>query len=147
MGIDFGTKRVGLAISDGLGLTSRGLAVVPRSEVIGYLRELATEYEFDTVVVGLPTGLSGGEGESAKGARTLAAQLHAELGLHVEYVDERFTSRMAEEGLLKAGMSRTERRRTVDKVAASLILQSFLDRQGASGNSTSLDDVEPTDTQ
>ena len=134
IGVDYGSKRVGLAISDGLGLTAQPLEVVPRIKAVDRILELVAEYGIETIVLGLPTGLRGGEGVSAKEARSLGGQL-ASSELEVEYIDERFTSRMAEEVLLESGMKRRDRRDTVDKVAAAIILQGYLDKR-ARGNST-----------
>jgi len=128
LGIDYGSKRVGLAVSDGLGLTARPLEVVKRSEAVARIEALAVEYEVSTVVMGMPTRLGGGEGTSAEGARDLAEELEG-AGLVVDYLDERFTSRMAEASLLESGMKRRDRRVTVDKVAAAIILQDYLDAQ------------------
>ena len=133
LGIDYGSKRVGLAISDGLGLTAQPLEVVSRSTAVERILQLVSDHDVETVVVGLPTGLSGGEGVSATEARALGAQLASE-DLDVEYIDERFTSRIAEDVLLESGMKRRDRRDTVDKVAAAIILQGYLDRR-ARGNS------------
>ena len=134
LGVDYGTKRVGLAISDGLGLTARPLQVVARPAVVKRVQELHAEYTVTTVVVGLPTGLAGQEGTSAAGARALGDELSAATGIPVEYLDERFTSNLAEEALLQSGMKRRERRETVDKVAAAIILQDYLDIRAAKGN-------------
>ena len=145
LGIDYGTKRVGLAISDGLGLTASPLEVVPRGELQAALRRINEDYDLEGVIVGLPTALGGHEGESAEGARELGDEIGALLGVEVEYVDERFTSRMAETALLEAGMRRHERKRTVDKVAAAIILQAFLDSRRPSGNSRDQSGVESPD--
>jgi len=134
LGVDYGTKRVGLAISDGLGLTARPLEVVPRDIVVERVRELDEEYKIKMVIVGLPTGLSGEEGVSAVGARTLGRELLAATGIPVDYLDERFTSKLAEDVLLQSGMKRRQRRETVDKVAAAIILQDYLDVRVADGN-------------
>ena len=135
LGIDYGTKRVGLAISDGLGMTARPLEVVPRAEVVAKIEDLVSTYAITCLIIGLPTGLSGREGDAALGARRLGDELAEVTGLDVEYVDERFTSRIAEEALLGSGMRRRQRRETVDKVAAAIILQAYLDRQRGNGNS------------
>lgn len=127
LGVDYGTKRIGLAISDGLGLTARPLEVVPRKDLEAALRKIAGEYPVDEVVVGLPTALGGHEGDSAIGARALGHEIEELLEVPVSYVDERFTSRMAESVLLESGMKRHTRKETVDKVAAAIILQTFLD--------------------
>ncbi len=142
LGIDYGTKRVGLAISDGLGLTARPLDVVARSEIADCVADIASTHEVGKLIIGLPTGLGGHEGSSAQGARELGEELSARTGLPVEYVDEKFTSRLAEGALLDSGMRRRKRRETVDKVAAAIILQTYLDRADAGGNSGASDDVE-----
>jgi len=134
LGVDYGTKRVGLAISDGLGLTARPLEVVPRDIVVERVRELHEEYKIKMVIVGLPTGLSGEEGVSAVGARALGKEILAATGTPVDYLDERFTSKLAEDVLLQSGMKRRQRRETVDKVAAAIILQDYLDVRAADGN-------------
>lgn len=130
LGVDYGTKRVGLALSDPLGLTAQPLDVVPRSEVVDRVRELVATESVGVLVVGLPTGLSGDEGASAEQARELGAELAEATGVAVEYVDERFTSRMAEAALLESGMKRRDRKENVDKVAAAIFLQDYLDRIG-----------------
>ena len=134
LGVDYGTKRVGLAISDGLGLTARPLEVVSRVSVVARVQELVDEFEISALVLGLPTSLSGDEGVSAVGARALGEELSAATGVRVEYLDERFTSKLAEGVLLDSGMKRRDRRETVDKVAAAIILQDYLDRQAGRGN-------------
>jgi putative holliday junction resolvase len=128
LGVDYGTKRVGLAISDPLGLTARPLSVVPRSSVVDEVVNLVKRQDVGTIVVGLPTGLSGDEGMSASEARKLADELGSATGVQVVLVDERYTSRMAEGALLESGMRRQKRRESVDKVAAAIILQDYLDQ-------------------
>lgn len=146
LGVDYGTKRVGLAISDGLGITARPLEVVTRKGLAEALRRITGDYPVDGVVVGLPTALAGHEGESAKGARDLGSEIADLLDVKVEYVDERFTSRMAESALLESGMKRRDRKGTVDKVAAAIILQTYLDSRRADGNSTGDTGVETPET-
>jgi putative Holliday junction resolvase len=127
LGVDYGSKRVGLAISDGLGMTASPLDVVARGAVVEYATNLSKETELGKIVVGLPTSLGGAEGTTAEAARKLGAELGEATGLPVHFHDERFTSRMAESSLLESGMKRRERRSKVDKVAAALILQDYLD--------------------
>lgn len=129
LGVDYGSKRVGLALSDPLGLTAHPLSVVPRSSAVDEVRNLVKEHDIGTIVVGLPNRLSGGEGASASEARKLADELGTSTGAHVVLMDERFTSRMAEGKLVETGMKRRKRRETVDKVAAAIILQDYLDRK------------------
>jgi putative holliday junction resolvase len=129
LGVDYGTKRVGLAVSDALGITARPLEVVRRSEIIGRVIDIAKELDIGKIIVGLPTSLGGEEGSAAGEARKLGEELGKATGLPVEFHDERFTSRMAETSLLESGMKRRDRRETIDKVAAAIILQDYLDRQ------------------
>lgn len=143
LGVDYGTKRIGLAISDGLGLTARPLEVVSRPDLEGALRRIVDEYPVAEVVVGLPTALGGHEGDSATAARKLGEEIGELLTIPVRYIDERFTSRMAESALLESGMRRRDRKETVDKVAAAIILQTFLDWKNDAGNSANSPDVEP----
>lgn len=145
LGVDYGTKRIGLAISDELGLTASPLEVVTRTALAGALRRIDSEHSLHAVVVGMPTALRGHEGASAEGARQLGEEIGSLLGVEVEYVDERFTSRMADSTLLEAGMKRRDRKETVDKVAAAIILQTFLDSRHPAGNSPEDPDVESPD--
>ena len=128
LGIDYGTKRCGLAISDGIGLTAQPLEVVSRDDVVDRVVAVVDEYGVGGIIIGMPTGMGGQEGNSAEGARELGAEIAEVTQIEVEYVDERFTSRLAEDSLLESGMKRRDRRETVDKVAASIILQTYLDR-------------------
>lgn len=142
IGVDYGEKRVGLAVSDPLGITARPLEVVPRSRVVERVAQLINDYSIETIVVGVPRSLAGGESASTRAARSLGEELGAESGLDVVLVDERYTSRMAEEALLESGMRRRKRRDTVDKVAAAIILQTYLD-----GNSRPFGDVDTPGAQ
>ena len=128
LGVDYGTKRVGLALSDTLGITASPHSTVPRSDVVPAVMNLVKEMDVGTIVVGLPTGLSGEEGMSASEARKLADEIGSATGVEVVLVDERYTSRIAESSLLQTGMKRRERREKLDQVAAALILQDYLDR-------------------
>lgn len=127
LGIDYGSKRVGLALSDPLGLTAQPLETVPTGEAEERIAELIEQHQVSTVVVGLPSPLSGGESESTRQARELGDRIGALSTVKVVFIDERFTTRMAESALLESGMKRRDRRSKVDKVAAAIILQTFLD--------------------
>lgn len=145
LGVDYGTRRVGLAISDPLGLTAQPLDVVSPADLDEALHRIADEYDVGTVVVGLPTALGGHEGVSAAAARELGEHIGAMLDVEVVHVDERFTSRMADSALLKSGMKRRDRKATVDKVAAAIILQTYLDSRPTPGNPDRDEGVEPAD--
>ena len=126
IGVDVGTKRVGLALSDPIGLTATPLDVVDRAAAVEEIIRLAQIHDVGTIVVGLPTSLDGGEGTSAVDARSLGDELAEATTAEIVYLDERFTSRMAESALLESGMKRRERKTTIDKVAAAIILQDYL---------------------
>jgi putative Holliday junction resolvase len=127
LGVDPGAKRVGIAVSDSAGILATPLEVVPRGQVVARVKQLVDEFGIGALVMGLPIGLSGGEGHSARDARALGADLAGATGLPVVFVDERFTSRVAEDALLETGMRRRRRRSRVDKAAAAVLLQGYLD--------------------
>jgi putative Holliday junction resolvase len=129
IGLDPGDRRIGVALSDTLGIIAQPHVVLDRQAVdaIAAIKKLCMEYEVETVVVGLPRSLSGKEGPSAAKARELGAAVGAATGLDIEFVDERFTTVQAEAALLEGGMRRRQRRETIDKVAAAVMLQGYLD--------------------
>lgn len=128
LGLDFGHKRVGVAISDELWIAANALTVLPRGEAPARVADLVQEYGVTQIVIGLPTTLSGQEGRSAIAARQFGDEIEEATGLAITWVDERFTSKDAERVMLEAGTRRRVRRTNLDKVAAAVILQSFLDR-------------------
>jgi len=130
LGLDYGTRRIGLAMSDGLRIAASPFGVLDAraKDLIEQILEIVQEFEVVEIAVGLPTSLSGEEGPSARAARQLATRVQEGCGLPTHLVDERFTSKMAESTMLTAGVRRRDRRIKVDKVAASIMLQSFLDR-------------------
>lgn len=127
LAVDPGTVRVGLAVSDPLGITAQPLEVVGAGEAVSRIVQLCAELGVDEVIVGLPTTESGEHGESARMAEELAEELAAATGLPVSTVDERYTSRMAETLMVDAGVRRRKRRGAVDKVAAAVLLRGYLD--------------------
>ena len=129
LGIDYGTKRVGVAISDPLGMTAQPLEVISASAARTEIARLAADYDVERIVVGLPVGLSGTEGPAAAAARAFAEELRESSGIAVEMVDERFSTSTAERTMKQAGVAGRRRRHLVDKVAATVILQDFLDRR------------------
>ncbi len=129
MGVDFGTRRIGIALSDGLRVAAHPFAVLDaNSSVHRRLAALIAAEEVNTVVVGLPVSLDGREGKSAVKARRFADRMRSVTDVEVVMYDERLTTRIAESVLLDAGTSRTKRRRQVDKVAAAVMLQGYLDK-------------------
>ena len=131
MAVDPGSVRVGIAVSDPLGIVAQPhstLAAEPRATLTERLVALARSLEVEDLVVGLPYRMDGSEGPEAKAARVLAQELRRGSRLPVSLVDERLTSVAAERALLASGKRRGERRRLSDQVAAALILQTHLDR-------------------
>ncbi|MFN2568524.1 MAG: Holliday junction resolvase RuvX [Candidatus Dormibacteria bacterium] len=132
LGIDAGAVRVGLAASDPTRLIASPVATLARREGAGLWERLAAEIEArrpERIIVGLPRRLDGSSGRAAAAARELATEIGRRTGLPVEMWDEWLTSVEAERILIGGGMRRRHRRDTVDAVAASLMLQAWLDRQ------------------
>lgn len=127
LGLDYGTVRIGVAVSDGLGISARPVRSVPADQFEDLIEGLVEEFGPIGVVVGLPTSLAGEEGASAAGARELAELVEARTGLEVVLADERFSSTRAEAILKDRVRDRRERREQVDAVAAAVLLQGWLD--------------------
>jgi putative pre-16S rRNA nuclease len=130
LGIDPGEKRIGLALSDPLGITAQGLPTITVSsptDAAEKIARIARESEVERIIIGLPLNMDGSEGEQADRARHLGSLLEELLGLPVIFRDERLTSRQAELVLLEADMRRKRRKEHVDRLAAQIILQSYLD--------------------
>ncbi|MGI8847899.1 MAG: Holliday junction resolvase RuvX [Candidatus Dormibacteria bacterium] len=131
VGVDIGTRRVGLAAADPTRTIASPLLMIERNHPQFWAR-LATavgERRCGLLVVGLPLDQSGEDGPAAEGARTFAAEAALRLGVVVELSDERFTTRQAERSLISQGMRRARRRQVIDSVAAALMLQGWLDAQ------------------
>jgi len=129
LGLDLGARRVGIATADPSGTIASPFTVLERSRP-GFweqLRRTCAERDCALVVVGLPRRLDGSEGEAALAARRFADQLRIRLGVEVDLWDERLTTVEAQRALIAGGMSRAGRRRRVDAVAASIMLQAYLD--------------------
>ncbi|MCP3996447.1 MAG: Holliday junction resolvase RuvX [bacterium] len=133
LGLDPGERRIGVALSDALGIIAQPHVVLDRREVdaVAQIKQLCAEYEVAAVVVGLPRSLSGEEGEAAVKARELGAAVGEATGCKIEFFDERFTTVQAESALIEGGMRRKKRRETIDKVAAAVMLQGYLDSGAA----------------
>jgi len=132
MGVDFGGRRVGIAISDPLGMFAQPLSTYDRQgksleEAADHLAALCREQEADTVVMGLPLHLSGQEGEGSRKVRDFAVLLK-DRGLAVVLQDERLTTVMAQRALREGNVRGRQRVEVVDRVAAVIILQTYLDK-------------------
>jgi putative Holliday junction resolvase len=134
LGIDVGGKRIGVAVSDDLGLVASPVAMVPRGPRSGReIRDHATRLGVVGVVVGLPVGMSGREGPQAAEVREFIASVASELDVPVTYWDERLTTSIAEKTLIASGARRDKRKSQVDAMAAAVILQGYLDSQQWAG--------------
>lgn len=133
LGIDLGTKRIGVALSDSAGTMATPYEVVPRSgdrqRDHRRIAALAEEAAAELLVVGLPLSLDGSDGPAATAARREASELGAATGLPVELWDERLTTVTADRDLIALDMKAPARRKVIDKVAASVMLQAWLDHR------------------
>jgi len=134
LGIDPGQKRVGLAVSDPFGNFAVGLETLsnyPGKDLLPELKTICQQYDVQRIVIGLPLHMSGEEGEKAQEARTLAQLVQEGLNLPVDMMDERLTSKIAEQSLRLQGIQTSRHRKSgiVDQAAAMRILQDYLDRQ------------------
>ncbi len=130
LAIDFGLKRLGLAVSDALGITAQGLPTLERTRLahdLRKLRELVEEYSAESVILGNPIGHGGNETGMSRRVAEFAEKLRQCLRCPVELWDERLTSVEANRVLRASGLSIRKRQKAVDRVAATLLLQSYLD--------------------
>ncbi|MEW6324863.1 MAG: Holliday junction resolvase RuvX [Nitrospirota bacterium] len=130
LALDPGEKRIGLAVSDELGWTAQGLPTLPRrgmTDMLAHLSRLVTDYQVHEIVVGVPYRQDGTLGLSGERALALIERLAHHFQLPVTPWDERLTTRMAERLLIEGGVSRAKRKLSRDRLAAVLILQSYLD--------------------
>ncbi len=130
LGIDHGAKRIGVAASDALGIAATAVEVIEGrtpQEAAKRIAAIAREKGAVVLVVGLPVNMDGSEHESAPRVRAFAELCAKAAGLPVEFVDERLTTRQAERALWDAGLTQKNRKSRVDKVAAALLLQAWLD--------------------
>jgi len=132
LGIDSGEKRIGISISDELGITAQGLPTIKSAneiEDLKNIKEIIDQYGVEKIVLGLPINMNGSLGEQAKKAISFAEKLKSSFQLPVELEDERLTTSKAEKFLIETDRSRKKRKKVIDKMSAIIILQSFLDRK------------------
>jgi putative holliday junction resolvase len=124
LGIDYGTKRIGLAVSDELGLLARELSIVSPGEFFRNLLQLVKDYELESIVVGMPLNMAGQDTIKTREAREFVLRVREQSGLVVHEVDERLSSQMAEH---ISGSSKN-----LDSLAAQIILQNYLNQKKSS---------------
>ena len=136
LGLDVGDRRIGVAISDALGITAQRLTLVERGDdvpaTVSAIAALAAEHQAEAVVVGLPLTMQGSVGEQAKRVMGFVEALREQLRCPVEVLDERLTTVQGQRSLLATDTSRSKRKRLIDQVAAQLILQAYLDARAQS---------------
>ncbi len=139
LGIDLGSKRIGIATSDRSGTIATPYTVLLRCGSMGgdhrNIAKMVIEEEAEAVIVGLPLNIDGSEGKAAQAARVEAARMATVVGVPVHVHDERLTTVEADRVLMEQKMNAQARRRVVDKVAAAVMLQSWLDTQAHQANS------------
>lgn len=135
MGLDFGSKTVGVAISDPLLITAQAKEIIRRDKenklrkTLARIEELCVEYEVTEIVLGLPLHMNGDEGIRAQISREFAESLERRTGLPVTMMDERLTTVEADEIMMEVGISRENRKEYVDMIAAQIILQDYLNNR------------------
>ncbi len=133
MGLDFGAKTVGVAVSDPLLITAQGVEIVRRKsenklrQTLARIEELIVEYEVDELVLGYPKNMNDTLGERAQKTQEFKEMLERRTGLSVQLWDERLTTVAADKAMMEAGIRREERKEHVDRIAAVFILQGYLD--------------------
>ena len=133
MGLDYGSKTVGVAVSDALLLTAQAVETICRTQenklrkTLARIEELCREYEVERIVLGFPKNMNNTEGERVEKTKAFGEMLERRTGLPVHYWDERLTTVAAEQILMESGVRRENRKAVIDKVAAGLILQGYLD--------------------
>lgn len=131
MALDVGSRTIGIACSDALLMTAQGIETIRRTSLendFNRLRELILEYEVHELVVGMPKNMNGTKGERAEKTEEFVEKMKAVIDLPVTFWDERLSTVMAERQLIAADVSRKKRKGVIDKMAAVVILQGYLDR-------------------
>ncbi len=130
VGVDYGLKRVGLAVTDPLRIIATPLETVAASQVITFLKEYCQKEEVDAFVVGLPKRLDNTDTHATKPTQSFVKQLQKQFSQPIYWEDERFTSKMALDAMIAAGTTKKYRRQkgNIDKVSATIILQSYLEK-------------------
>lgn len=131
MSLDVGTKRIGIAVSDELGITANGLQTLKRTDNksdIKKLKNLCSELNVEKVIVGIPYNTDGQISKNGQVIKNFSEKLRKELSLPVDYINEAFTTMDAQQYLLEANMSRKKRKKVIDKLSAVIMLQEYLEQ-------------------
>jgi putative Holliday junction resolvase len=129
LGVDFGTVRVGLALSDDWGMFAAPLETVPRVHAVKRIQEIIQQHDIRILVLGMPRNMNGTYGPRAEEVRAFALQIQKQIAAEIKFVDERLTTQAVEKLMIHADVSRKRRKEVVDQLAAQQILQTYLDMQ------------------
>ena len=146
MGLDFGSKTVGVAISDPLLITAQGIEIIRRKEenklrqTLARIEELILEYGVTEIVVGLPKHMNDSEGDRVALTREFAEKLERRTALPVAFWDERLTTVSADKAMMEAGIRREHRKEHVDRIAATLILQGYMEYKKNTSSETGIEE-------
>ena len=141
LGLDFGSKTVGVAVTDALGLTAQGVEIIRRDspkklrKTLARIEELVRQYDVKKIVLGYPVMLSGSEGERVEKTKEFAGLLEKRLNMEIIFQDERLTTVEANEIMDEMGIKKEERTKYVDQIAATIILEDYMHEQEMSNNS------------
>mgnify|MGYP001051884931 CR=1 FL=1 len=130
LAIDYGTKRTGIAVTDSLKMIANGLTTVPTAEIFSFLEEYLAKEDVEIIVVGLPKKMDNTPSESMKHIEPFVKKVKKKFpNIEVVYMDERFTSVLAQQAMLEGGLKKKDRQNKalVDKISATIILQSYLE--------------------
>lgn len=130
LSIDYGRRRIGIAVTDPLQIVASGLTTVPTHTLLQFLKDYTAREQVDTIVVGYPTDMHGNDSESMRYIRPAVERIKRELpGIPVVYYDERFTSVLAHRAMIDGGMKKSDRRvkGTVDEISATILLNDYLE--------------------
>lgn len=131
LGLDVGDRRIGVAVSDPLGITAQGVTVIERKtldEDLKAIKDIIAQYGAESIVVGMPINMDGTRGKSADKVTEFVGVLSSSAGIPVATYDERLSTKESEKFLISSDVSRKKRKSVIDKVAAQLILESYLER-------------------
>ncbi|MGE9993817.1 Holliday junction resolvase RuvX [Peptoniphilaceae bacterium SGI.137] len=132
MGLDLGTRTIGVAVSDPTQQIAQAVTTIRRSSFrddLAKLKAIIEEYDVNIVVIGLPKHMNNDEGASAQRAHSFGVELRKATGLEIDYQDERLSTVTAEQVLQQSGVRRENRKKYIDRIAATVILQTWLDRR------------------
>jgi putative Holliday junction resolvase len=133
--IDFGKKRLGIAVSDPLNITAQSVEVITRTNIkkdLHRIKSIVEEYKVSKIIIGLPLNMDGTKGISAEDTENFGKILKKEIAVKIEFLDERLSTAQGERILLEADVSRQNRKKYIDKISAQLILQNYMEMHSIS---------------